>query len=58
MITELNAEQADAAISYLSEVTGPGVMPTFRVPLCASSWLGVETDAAKAAMAKYPDLGG
>ena len=58
IITELNTEQADAAIGYLTEVKGPGVMPTFRVPLCASSWLGVETDAAKSAMSKYPDLGG
>ena len=32
-------------------------MPTFRVPLCASSWLGIETDSAKVAMSKYIDLG-
>ena len=57
IITELNEEQADAAIGYLSEVTGDGVMPTFRVPLCATSWLGIETESAKVAMAKYPNLG-
>ena len=33
-------------------------MPTFRVPLNASSWLGIETNSAKVAMSKYPDLGG
>ena len=57
IITELAEDQASAAIGYLKQVTGPGVMPTFRVPLCASSWLGEETFSAKTAMAKYPNLG-
>ena len=57
VITELNEEQASAAIGYLTQVTGPGVMPTLRVPLAASSWLGIETDSATTAMAKYPNLG-
>ena len=59
LITQLNEEQAAAAIGYLKEVKGPGVKPTFRVPLCASSWLGLKTDSAKAAMERYPeaDLG-
>ena len=57
VITELNEEQASAAIGYLTEVTGPGVMPTFRVPLAASAWLGTPTNCTATARAKYPNLG-
>ena len=57
VITELNEEQASAAIEYLTQVTGPGVMPTLRVPLTASAWLGIETDCTADAWAKYPNLG-
>ena len=57
IITELNEEQANAAIGYLTEVTGPGVMPTFRVPLAASAWLGTPTDCTATARSKYPNLG-
>ena len=57
VITELNEEQASAAIGYLTQATGPGVKPAFRVPLNAGSWLGIETDSAATAMAKYPNLG-
>ena len=32
-------------------------MPTFRVPLTATAWLGIETDASADAVAKYPNLG-
>ena len=58
VITELNDEQASAAIGYLRQARSPGVMPAFRVPLNASSWLGVETAASSAAMSMYPNLAG
>ena len=56
IITELAEDQASAAIGYLNQAKAPGVLPTFRVPLCATSWLGEETASSKAAMAKYPNL--
>jgi len=33
-------------------------MPIVRIPLCASSWLGVKTNASSNNMDKYPDLSG
>jgi hypothetical protein len=33
-------------------------MGAVRIPLCASSWLGITTESSAANMAKYPGLGG
>ena len=34
----------------------PSVLPVVRIPMTASYWLGVETQASKGNMAKYPKL--
>ena len=56
VITELNEDQAAAAIGYLVQAKAPGVMPALRVPLNASSWLGVETTASAQALEWWPTL--
>ena len=56
VITDLNEEQAAALIGYLVQAKAPGVMPALRVPLNASSWLGVETAASAQALEWWPTL--
>lgn len=41
-------------IDYLRAIASDSVVPVVRIPLTASTWLGVETNASKANMAKYP----
>lgn len=57
IITNLNQPQVDAVLAYMKDVSGTGVKPALRLPMTASYWLGVETNAAKANMDKYPSLG-
>ena len=56
IITKLDADTVNATKSYFQQITSDGVKPSIRVPLTASNWLGVETNAAKANMGKYPNL--
>jgi len=42
--------------TVFSQITADGIKPSLRVPMTASNWLGVETNAAKANMEKYPKL--
>ena len=58
IITNLDMDTVNAVKGYFQEITSDGVKPAIRVPLTASNWLGVETNAAKANMAKFPDLSG
>ena len=44
-------------ISTLSAIAATDVVPAVRIPLTASSWLGIETRASRANMQKYPNLG-
>jgi hypothetical protein len=45
-------------LSYLDQLTDPGVKGAIRIPMTASYWLGIETNASKANFEKYPNLGG
>jgi len=33
-------------------------MGAVRIPLCASSWLGIKTKSSASKMARFPNLGG
>ena len=56
IITGLDSKTVQAVKGYFSEILSDGVMPALRLPMTASYWLGVETNAAKANMDKYPNL--
>ena len=56
IITSLDSDTVDAVKGYFNQIKGDGVIPFLRVPMTASNWLGVETNAAKSNMKKYPDL--
>lgn len=43
-------------IDYLLTITDESVVPAVRIPMTASSWLGVNTSAAKENMDRYPNL--
>merc|ERR1719333_133019 len=43
-------------VDYLVAVASSSVVPAVRIPLTASSWLGVNTSASAENMAKYPNL--
>jgi hypothetical protein len=47
----------NALLGYFAEIKDEGVKPALRIPLTASYWLGVETQASKANFEKYPKLG-
>jgi hypothetical protein len=55
-VMPLDKGQLYPIIDYMLEVTEESVMPTVRIPLTASSWLGVNTSASAGNLAKYPDL--
>lgn len=57
IITSIKTDEVAAISSILAEAKSDSTVPAVRIPLCASSWLGVETTASKANMAKYPNLG-
>lgn len=44
-------------VDYLVAVAASSVVPAVRIPLTASSWLGVNTSASAGNLAKYPNLG-
>jgi hypothetical protein len=46
----------NAVKGYFEQITTDGAMPALRIPMTASNWLGVETNASKANMDKYPNL--
>jgi hypothetical protein len=56
-IFSLNAVELGAIIPILKQAASSSVIPGVRIPMTASSWLGVETQASKANMDKYPKLG-
>lgn len=57
VIEEPNALELGAIQGILKQAKGANTMPVVRIPLTASSWLGVQTAASKANMQKWPDLG-
>ena len=56
IITGLDIDQVSHVKFYFAKITADGIKPMLRVPMTASNWLGVETNAAKDNMAKYPNL--
>lgn len=55
-VMPLDKSQLNPIIDLLLEVTDESVVPTVRIPMTASSWLGVNTTASKENLAKYPLL--
>lgn len=56
-IFQINVNQLYPLVDTLTAVASDTVVPAVRIPLTASSWLGVNTSASAENMAKYPDLG-
>merc|ERR1712048_1423009 len=56
-IFQINVNQLYPLVDTLTAVPSDSVVPAVRIPLTASSWLGVNTSASAGNMAKYPDLG-
>jgi hypothetical protein len=53
---KVDVAQLYPLIDILRVIASDSVVPVVRIPMAASSWLGVETNASKANMAKYPNL--
>merc|ERR1712066_273645 len=53
---EVNLAKLYPLVDILRVIASDSVVPAVRIPLTASSWLGVETNASKANMEKYPNL--
>ena len=56
IITSLDSKTVDAVKGYFSKLNTDSVMPALRLPMTASYWLGVETNAAKQNMSMFPKL--
>ena len=56
IIENLDTKTLDAVKGYFEQIKNAGVKPAIRVPMTASNWLGVVTNASKANMDKYPNL--
>jgi hypothetical protein len=55
-VFKVNLAQLYPLIDYLRVIASDSVVPAVRIPMAASTWLGVETNASKANMDKYPSL--
>ena len=55
-IFKLNVAQLYPLIDYLRVIRSDSVVPVVRIPMTASSWLGVRTVASAVNMDKYPKL--
>lgn len=55
-ILHLDDTQVFSLVDTLAEVAGNTVVPALRIPLTASSWLGVNTSASWENIQKYPNL--
>jgi hypothetical protein len=55
-LMKLNVNQLYPLIDILRVIASDSVTPVVRIPLTASSWLGVETASSKSNMGKYPNL--
>jgi len=56
-VMPLDTTQLNPIIDNLLQITDESVVPAVRIPLTASSWLGVNTSASAGNLAKYPELG-
>jgi len=55
---KIDVAQLYPLIDILRVIASDDVIPVVRIPLTASSWLGINTTASAGNLAKYPDLGG
>merc|ERR1712032_944166 len=55
-ILKIDTSQLYPIIDTLTPVASDSVVPAVRIPLTASSWLGVNTSASAENMGKYPNL--
>lgn len=55
-VLKVNVKQIYPLIDILRVIASDSVTPVVRIPLTASSWLGVETNSSKENMGKYPNL--
>jgi len=55
-VMKVNVKQLYPLIDILRVVASDSVSPAVRIPLTASSWLGIETASSKPNMDKYPNL--
>lgn len=53
-LMELDGAMLYPLVDYLRVIASDSVVPVVRIPLTASTWLGVETKASKANLQKYP----
>jgi len=55
-ILKIDTSQLYPFIDTLTQVASDSVLPGVRIPLTASSWLGVNTSASAENLGKYPNL--
>jgi hypothetical protein len=55
-VFKLNLVQLYPLIDILRVIASDSVVPVVRIPMTASTWLGVETNNSKVNMDKYPQL--
>lgn len=55
-LMKLNLTEVYTLIDYLRVIASDSIVPAVRIPMAASTWLGVETNASKPNMDKYPNL--
>merc|ERR1719506_1649431 len=55
-LMKLDVKQLYPLVDTLRTIASDSTVPVVRIPMTASSWLGVPTEASKANMAKYPNL--
>ena len=46
----------DPIVAYLIEIASDLVVPSVRIPMTASSWLGVVTNSSRENFGRYPNL--
>lgn len=55
-VLKLNVAQLYPLIDYLRVIASDSVVPVVRIPMTASTWLGVNTTASWGNLQKYPNL--
>merc|ERR1711957_188243 len=55
-ILKVDVDQVYPLLDILTDIASETVVPAVRIPMTASSWLGVNTSASAQNLAKYPNL--
>jgi hypothetical protein len=56
LLATLDPRQINAIVGLLTAVASSSVVPSVRIPMTASSWLGKPTQSSRGNAAKYPHL--